>query len=143
MDGNRWRLRLWPWQGAEVEIDVGSVDSFHEAKATIVTAGGKEIGVVRRGSEFYALRNICPHQGGPLCEGRVVSGLESPEVGAVRVVDHPIMMCAWHGWEFDVRSGRSLWDPSYRVKTYPVSVVGGRVIIEVESMTKGRHVRQS
>jgi 3-phenylpropionate/trans-cinnamate dioxygenase ferredoxin subunit len=42
------------------------------------------------------------------------------------------MRCPWHGWEFDIASGRSLFDPDgVRVRNYPVTVEDGTVIVEL------------
>ena len=46
----------------------------------IVAVGGREIGVFNLGGTFYALRNICPHRGAPLCRGRLRPLVTSPEV---------------------------------------------------------------
>jgi len=43
----------------------------------------------------------------------------------------PVIACPWHGWEFELEGGRALWDDSYAVKTIPVRVVDGRVLLEV------------
>jgi nitrite reductase (NADH) small subunit len=43
----------------------------------------------------------------------------------------PVIACPWHGWEFDVRTGVSLWDDHYRVRTYPAHVSNGRVLVDL------------
>ena len=42
-----------------------------------------------------------------------------------------IIRCAWHGWEFEIATGRSLVDPRIRARTYPVEVADGRVYVVV------------
>jgi 3-phenylpropionate/trans-cinnamate dioxygenase ferredoxin subunit len=99
----------------------------------IVTIEGRSIGVFNVGGELFALRNACPHQGGPLCQG-VLSGLAAPSApGEYRYARRgEILRCPWHGWEFDVRTGRSSVDPEHtRVRSYPVSVEDGQVVVEV------------
>ena len=90
----------------------------------IVEVGGRSIGVFNVGGTFYALRNTCPHQGAPLCEGSV-QGTALPS----RPGEHPwardgeILRCPWHGWEFDLTTGRSIFNPHCtRVKRYEVTV---------------------
>ncbi len=81
---------------------------------------------------FYALRNACPHQGGPLCLG-VLTGLVVPDQpGRYRYLRRgEILRCPWHGWEFDVRTGQSYVDPARtRVRTYPVELVPGPYVAE-------------
>jgi nitrite reductase/ring-hydroxylating ferredoxin subunit len=90
----------------------------------IVEIAGRSIGVFNVGGEFFALRNRCPHQGGPLCEGRLSGSVISSKVGQYEYArDGEILRCPWHGWEFDIRTGHSWFDPAgTRVRTYPVTV---------------------
>ena len=114
-------------------IDLGSLDDFPERSVRVVAIEGRHVGVVRwRGEELYALHNRCPHQGGPLCRGffgpKIVSRDGVP--GRLEADDDvPIVICPWHKWEFEAATGKSLWDPSYRVRTYPVKVEKGRVLL--------------
>lgn len=117
-----------------MRVDVGAVDDFLDGSATVVVAGRREIGVVRWHGRFYALRNVCPHESGPLCRGQLLSLIRpGSEVGDLDVDPTiPVMACPWHGWEFDVRTGRTLWsDARMRVRTYAVSVCDDRVILEL------------
>ncbi len=45
--------------------------------------------------------------------------------------DDALVRCAWHGWEFDIKSGESLFDPSIKAKTYPVSVEGEDIYVHL------------
>jgi nitrite reductase/ring-hydroxylating ferredoxin subunit len=87
---------------------------------------------------YHALRNICPHKSGPLCtgrvEGRVVGDLPpsgrpllDPDYAIER--DGEIIRCPWHLWEFEIATGRCLVDATARVKTYPVVVEDGMVVV--------------
>lgn len=71
--------------------------------------------------------------GGPVCGGvgpKLVAVGGPP--GSMDVEpDIPVMQCAWHGWEFDVRTGRAVWDADYGVRVYPVVVQDARVFIDV------------
>jgi len=88
-----------------------------------VDVNGLSIGVFNVGGTFYALHSRCPHQGGPLCEGHVLGGLEADEPGVYRHdPSAPVVECPWHGWEFDLATGQSYFDPSgTRVRSYPVT----------------------
>jgi|1186.fasta_scaffold11960_2 nitrite reductase (NADH) small subunit len=115
-------------------IEVGRLEDFAERSVTLVTVERVEIGVVRwDGDAVYALRNVCPHAHGPVCAGRLGPKIvaEGSDPLSVAVDDTcPVIACAWHGWEFDVRSGEALCAGSrYRVKTYPVRVDSGRVLV--------------
>ena len=49
-----------------------------------------------------------------------------------------VLRCLWHGWEFDVSTGESVTDPSYRVATYPASDEDGSIFIEIDERRASR-----
>jgi len=114
-----------------MSVEVGSLEDFDEGRIKILKIKGREIGVVVWGGIPYALRNTCPHQAGPVCAGVITRKLiAGPHVGEIDVKgDDPVLVCPWHGWEFDVRSGRLLSDGSLGIKTYPVHIDGDRVVV--------------
>ncbi len=90
----------------------------------VVDIEGRSIGVFNIKGEFYALKNVCPHQFAPLCLGKV-TGYNRPS--AVGEYDWgregEIVRCPWHAWEFDIKTGKSIFNPHrVRTKSYPVSV---------------------
>lgn len=90
----------------------------------IVEIGGRSIGIFNLDGEYHALRNLCPHQRAPLCEG-AVSGTTLPSPPGEFHYGHEgeIIRCPWHGWEFNIKTGRSVFNPHrMRVKTYQVTV---------------------
>jgi nitrite reductase/ring-hydroxylating ferredoxin subunit len=103
---------------------VAGVGEIPPGGRKIVEIAGRSIGVFNVNGEYFALRNRCPHQGGPLCAGRLAGGVDSPRPGEYECVrDGEILRCPWHGWEFDLRTGQSWFDPTgTRVRTYPVTV---------------------
>lgn len=112
-----------------MRYDVGSLGDFPEAGVRVVDAGGEEIGVVRWRGELFAVRNVCPHQLGPVARGPLRQRLVADSVGDPRPdPDTPVLACPWHGWEFDVRTGRPLAGVA-RVRTYQVEVEDGRVVV--------------
>ena len=114
---------------------VAAVDEIPPGGRKIVEVAGRSIGVFNLGGEFFALRNRCPHQGGPLCEGRVWGALEAERPGEFRYSRHgEILACIWHGWEFDIRTGQSWCEPErLRVRSYEVSVEAGAAIVATEA----------
>jgi nitrite reductase/ring-hydroxylating ferredoxin subunit len=101
----------------------------------IVDADGRSIGVLNVRGRLYALRNSCPHQGAPLCLGKV---------GGTKVATRPyeyeygredeIIKCPWHGWEFEIATGRSVFNPhKVRVKTYDVTVEPAEDDVQIET----------
>lgn len=100
------------------------VDELPAGARRIVEISGRSIGVFNVNDRFYAVRNRCPHKGAPLCKGLVkglVVGNQPYEYEITR--DGEILKCPWHGWEFDLTNGRSVFNPHrLRVKSYDVSV---------------------
>jgi 3-phenylpropionate/trans-cinnamate dioxygenase ferredoxin subunit len=106
---------------------VGTVDEIPPGGRKVVQVAGRSVGVFNVGGEFFALLNRCPHQGGPLCLGNTHGFLRSAAVGEY---DYSrageVVRCPWHGWEYDLRTGQSWFDPgSVVVRRYDVSVAPG------------------
>ena len=86
----------------------------------------EQIGVIRAGGLLHAFRNVCPHQGGPVCEGLIVHKVE--EVLAADKTYHGLrfsenelhIVCPWHGWEFNIATGRCAGDGKCALKRYRV-----------------------
>lgn len=93
----------------------------------IIQAGQKSVGVFNIAGEYHALLNLCPHQFAPLCLGNVGGYSPPSEVGEFRYErEGEIIRCPWHGWEFDIKTGRSIFNPhKVRTASYPVSVGTG------------------
>lgn len=91
---------------------------------TIIQAGRFSIGVFNIEGEYYALRNVCPHQLAPLCEGKI-SGTTLPSKVGEFTYGHEgeIIHCPWHKWEFNIKTGCSVFNPhKLKVGTYQVAV---------------------
>jgi nitrite reductase/ring-hydroxylating ferredoxin subunit len=103
---------------------VAEVDEIPPGGRKIVDVAGRSIGIFNLDGEFFALRNSCPHQGGELCQGTISGFLSSAGPGDYRVSRQgEILRCPWHGWEFDIRTGQSWFDPRrVRVRRYDVTV---------------------
>lgn len=106
---------------------VAREDELPPGGRVIVEVAGRSIGVFNVGGRLYAVRNRCPHQGGPLCQGTVVGRLESTGPGSYDYrEDEAMLECPWHGWEFDLSTGQSWFDPAgTRVKRYEVELEAG------------------
>lgn len=114
--------------------DIGSIHDFPDGQVAIVTVGRAEIGIVRWSGKIYAVSAICAHQGGPLCRGVLAGRLTAHQPGEMAVQDTaPVIACPWHGWEFDVSTGEAIWDRTMRVRTFPVEIVAGRVLVETSA----------
>lgn len=113
---------------------IGSVSELPPGDRRIVEVEGRSVGVFNVNGRYYALRNVCPHQAAPLCLGSV-KGMTLPSAPGEYEWgrDGEILRCPWHGWEFDITNGRSIFNPHRtRVKTYEVTVEAGEDGAEVE-----------
>jgi nitrite reductase (NADH) small subunit len=114
------------------EHDLGAAEQFAEGRPYRIELGPRAIVLVRKGEEFYALRDICPHKGAALSAGCVrgtpLACQPWAEVPYGR--DGEIIVCPWHGWEFDLKTGRTLAaTETARVRSFPVTVREGRVVL--------------
>lgn len=111
---------------------IGRADDLPAGNRMIVKADGREVGIFNVDGEFYALRNRCPHRGGPLCRGRIRPlVVASSEYTCAYEREDEILKCPWHQWEFDIKTGAALCDRSLRVQTYPVTQEEGQIFLHI------------
>ena len=129
---------------------VAPVEAIPPGERRIVEIAGRSIGVYNVNGEFFALRNRCPHQGGPLCNGPVSGFVTSSGPGDYRLTRQgEIVRCPWHGWEFDIRTGQSWFDPRrVRVRSYDVALEPAAVAVDLPSsqatdLEKGPYVAET
>jgi nitrite reductase/ring-hydroxylating ferredoxin subunit len=98
----------------------------------IVEVAGKSIGIFNVKGEYFALLNRCPHMGGNLCEGPI-TGTTLPTGGDhfVYGMEGELVRCGWHGWEFEIASGKSLVDPNMQVRAYQVTEEQGSLVVHI------------
>lgn len=122
-----------PAAPAAVRHVVCRLDELEVGRPRIESIGGRLIGVIRTEDGIFAIRNVCPHQGAELCRGTLGSTMLPSEPQEYRIgLQGHVMRCPWHGWEFDITTGRSIFDPdNVRVRTYPVVVDDGAVIVQL------------
>ncbi len=114
------------------KLRVCAVDELPPGGRVVRDVGGRSVGVFNVDGRFYALHNRCPHKGGALCLGPL-TGTTMPTTEFTYEYGRAgrILRCAWHGWEFEIETGRSLVDPKVRAKTFPVEVEAGSVYVLV------------
>jgi 3-phenylpropionate/trans-cinnamate dioxygenase ferredoxin subunit len=114
-----------------VEIEVGAADDVRREGCRVVDVGGRPVGVISVGDDFYAIADRCPHMGASMCTGSLGGTfLPSEPHELVYGLDQRVVRCPWHGWEFDLESGRSLLEPRrYGLKTYRVTEDEGRLVL--------------
>ena len=121
---------------------VAAVGEIPPGGRKIVEVAGRSIGIFNLNGEYFALRNRCPHQGGPLCEGPLWGRLTARAPGEMEYESGGIVSCGWHGWEFDIRTGQSWCEPArLRVRAYPVSVEPGAALLADPDAPVPGHVK--
>lgn len=96
-------------------VKVATVDEVPAGQGKVIQVNGIEIALFNAGGTFFASGSICPHENGPLGEG---------------VLEADTVICPWHGFDFDLRSGDCLVDPDLKVPVYPVKVEGSDIYVE-------------
>ena len=97
-------------------IKVASLTELSPGSAKAVEVAGKTLALFNVGGTVYATDNTCLHQGGPLGEGELLG---------------EIVVCPWHQWEYNVRTGENVGDASLKLATYPVQVEGDDIKVGV------------
>jgi nitrite reductase (NADH) small subunit len=76
----------------------------------------KTICVANVNGAYSAMDNVCLHRGGPLGQGMIEGGK---------------VVCPWHGWSYEPRTGEAAQNPSAKVAVYPLKIENGDVLIEI------------
>ncbi len=100
-----------------------------------VTLGRRRIAVMRWRGDVYAVRDSCAHQNVSFAGGRVEPHIEGTGKPGelVASADEPVLACPWHSFKYDLRTGKCVADPRFRVRTYPVSVEDAIVYVDVSA----------
>ena len=80
------------------------------------SCGDKTICVANVNGTVTAMDNVCLHRGGPLGEG---------------VVEDGKVICPWHGWQYDAKTGAAAHNPAAKVAVYPIKLEGDDVLVEI------------
>ena len=91
-------------------------EAVSEESPAVVEVDGATVAVFYADGDYFAVENTCPHQGGPLGEGKVEDGC---------------VYCPWHGWQFDLASGEHVHGKA-TARTYDVRVEDGIVHVARE-----------
>jgi nitrite reductase/ring-hydroxylating ferredoxin subunit len=80
------------------------------------TVAGRALCVANLDGEICVLDGTCPHEGGPLGEG----SLEQRRV-----------VCPWHGYAFDLRTGDAEDDPDLKAQVLDAKVENGELLVKL------------
>ncbi|MGH9512437.1 MAG: Rieske (2Fe-2S) protein [Terriglobales bacterium] len=87
-----------------------------EGEAREFSFGNREICVANMSGVITAMDNVCLHQGGPLGQGTIEGNK---------------IVCPWHGWQWDPKTGEATHNPSAKLSVYSVKIENGDVMIEI------------
>lgn len=121
---------------AQSGVVVGRSTDIADGGRAVVDVDGTEIGIFRIAGELFAYANYCVHAGGPACQGKMIHRVvELLDEDKRSVGDHFSddlhIVCPWHGYEYDVRTGRHPADPRVRLRSYRVFETDGEIVVEL------------
>ncbi|MGB2591319.1 MAG: Rieske 2Fe-2S domain-containing protein [Candidatus Acidiferrum sp.] len=90
------------------EVPAGAIHQFQVAGTAVALANVE--------GKFFAINDVCVHRGGPLGEGEL---------------EGKVVTCPWHGWQYDVTTGKVTQNPSMGVACYATEVRGDEVFVDV------------
>ncbi|HEX2530863.1 MAG TPA: non-heme iron oxygenase ferredoxin subunit [Burkholderiaceae bacterium] len=94
-------------------IDVELQQTFAPGTRRAIDVNGTQVAVFNLDGTYYAIEDVCPHDGGALAEGRL---------------DDEQIICPRHGARFSIITGKVLAPPAYEdITSFPVRVDGGMV----------------
>ncbi len=99
-------------------IRIAAVADCPPGSALEAVAGDRIVALFNVDGQFHALDGVCPHQGGPLGQGRL-SGC--------------VVTCPWHGWQFDVTTGQHQINKSLVHPRLEIKVTGDDIFVDVDS----------
>ena len=95
-------------------VKMATLDELPPGVSKEVEHDGRIYALFNVAGVISAIDGICPHQGGPLADG---------------VVEGTMVTCPWHGWQFDVRTGKTPLGPRLKQAVYEVKVEGQDVLV--------------
>lgn len=122
---------------------VGKVSDFADGDYKIFELGRREIGVFRLGDKIVAYENICPHMGGPVCQGGIFRRVDRvvQKGGAVlgpHFTDERHIVCPWHGFEFSLETGAHPGDPNVRLRAVKLTIRDDEIYLDKPAGREGK-----
>lgn len=119
------------------DVKVCSAAEITDGATRVVQIGEMELALIQEKGTLYAYRNLCPHQGGPACEGVRMRGVEEiideqgVYLGKRYNEDDIHIICPWHGYAFHLKDGRNVCNPALRLEKFPVHLKNEDIYVTV------------
>jgi nitrite reductase (NADH) small subunit len=119
------------------EVSLGPASAFSDPGRRVIEVDGVEIGLFLVNGRFNAYRNVCPHMGGPVCQGKMLPRVEEridsehKSRGFAFSKKQTNIVCPWHGYEFDIETGCHQGNPRLRLRPLDVRVANGELFVRV------------
>ncbi len=97
-------------------VKVAAIKDVPPGQVIEVQAGNRELALCNVGGKLYCVDNLCPHAGGPLAQG---------------ALQGEMLVCPWHGWEFNCTTGANDQDEDLTVDRFKVLVEADNILVEV------------
>jgi nitrite reductase/ring-hydroxylating ferredoxin subunit len=107
-----------------------------EGGRVVVDVAGTEVGIFRLDGQLYAWENRCAHVGGPVCQGALMNRVTERLDNGRRSLGDDFaeelhIVCPWHGYEYNVRTGLHPADPRARLRAIEVEERGGEILVRI------------
>ncbi|MCM3569027.1 Rieske (2Fe-2S) protein [Neobacillus mesonae] len=120
-----------------VSVVVCAAENLQPGQRKIAVVDGVEIAILNVDGELYAFRNRCPHQGVEMIYGTVSGTMLPSDPGEyIYGCDNQIVSCPLHGWEFDMKTGKSLFSSKVSVGNYEIQEIDGSIVLKVKREPK-------
>ncbi|MBZ5605712.1 MAG: Rieske (2Fe-2S) protein [Acidobacteriia bacterium] len=97
-------------------VKIGDVAALPPGQVMEAEVAGNAYAICNVNGELFALDGTCPHTGGPLGQGTLEDGR---------------LICPWHAWEYDCRTGANDYDESLKLASFPVKIESGDILIDI------------
>src|SRR6516165_6515206 len=119
------------------DVIIGKAAAFPDPGRKVVEVDGTEVGVFCRDGKFTAFENVCPHMGGPVCQGKIIARVQEviaadkTSLGFAFSKDQTNVACPWHGYEFNISTGQHQGNPRMRLRPVKIEIVNGDLVLAV------------
>jgi nitrite reductase (NADH) small subunit len=98
-------------------LELGTFEDLPPGQVREFIHGERVFAVANLDGQLFAIDGTCPHLGGPLGHGNLIGS-------------H--VVCPWHEWAFNCRTGALDFNPGFHLRTYPVRVDNGKILVVID-----------